>query len=577
MPEALIMLVMLFSEMYLPTAANQLATEVTHSEGECPLWANEQSSSGENSAVKCVRGKSGEYHLALLPCYCLTQYSNSSTAVAGLCPYTCSETFSTQFIPLPPSIVNASDLAPLVCGNFSRTGQMCGECISDHAPAVYAYTLDCVNCTEYRLNWLKYVAVAFGPQTIFFVVAFLGRLSVTSGQMVGYVTISQLLATSVETHFKAVEFQGVIHNATWKSLTTIYGIWNLDFFRALYCPFCLHPDLPQLAVFALEYAVALYLMFVVLVAYGLLRLCDRFRRPFCCWSRIYHVTHRLYQACKIRNSVVDVFLMMLIISYVKILNTSFELLIHAQLKDQDNDIRETVVYFSGGLKYFGKQHWPYAVLAIAMSTVFNLLPLIVLTVYPCKCLNRFWRGSSVHNVMSDFYGSYKVTPIDLRWFGAAFLYLRLINLLLLEVDLSPMYFSWVAILYLCMAVLIGVVRPFKNQLYNVVNTCLFALIAVLKILEHTLQFSALLYYGEKYVSKFYTFLVVLYFIPPLYGLLVLLYHITPKRWLARLLQKFSSGIAGLRNRGASTSFFEESFAHRLSHADEYSALLSMNT
>lgn len=551
-------------------SASKLSGEqglVSESVERCPLY----NISKETNAVKCERNDDDAYQLSLLPCYCLTLHSNSLRPVLGFCPYTCSEKASSTYIPLP--VINITGLSEFLCKNFSRSGQMCGECDGGYAPAVYSYTLKCVNCTEYGIkNWLKYIGVAFGPQTLFFVAACLGRLSVTSGQMVGYVTISQLLATSIEIRFKVIEGNSFGYL---KFVTVAYSIWNLDFFRCLYSPFCLNPRLTQLAAMALDYAVALYSVFLILVTCMLLRLFDKYGHLICCWRRAYNIIHRFYQAARIKNSIVDVFFMMLVVSYVKILNTTFELLLYTKLVGEDNIVKETAVFFAGHFKYLGRQHLPYAILALIMFTMFNIIPALFVTVYPyqCfhRCLNVFWKGAGVHNFMNDFYKAYKITPRDYRWFAALFLYLRIANLALLVVDISPVYFSLISILYLGMALLIGLIQPFKVQFYNVLNTFLFAVIAVLKVLEHTLQFSVRLYHKGFYVDVYLVSICVLYTIPPLYGLFVLIHHITPQSWLQFLRQKVLSVRLWNEER-----CFGESFAHRLSHANEYSHLINFN-
>ena len=140
--------------------------------------------SDEGNAVQCVRNEDGDYHISFLPCYCITQYDNSSTAVVGLCLYTCTENLPVlNAISLPLSI-DVWELSHVVCNNFSRTGQMCGEC----------------DCSQYK----RTVCGGSIWATDTFIVT--GRISVTSGLMVGYVTASQVVATGVELRFKASKF-----------------------------------------------------------------------------------------------------------------------------------------------------------------------------------------------------------------------------------------------------------------------------------------------------------------------------------------------------------------------------------
>ena len=52
---------------------------------------------------------------------------------------------------------------------------------------------------DYKYNWLKYIAVAYGPLTIFYFIIILFRISVTKGYMICYVTVSQVLTMKVVT------------------------------------------------------------------------------------------------------------------------------------------------------------------------------------------------------------------------------------------------------------------------------------------------------------------------------------------------------------------------------------------
>lgn len=539
------------------------------------MWrpANGTSKSDLGYTVRCVRDENNGFHLSLLPCYCVTQYGNTSSAVVGLCQYTCTEKLPLlNYISLPAN--NVSTLSDAMCKNFSRRGQMCGQCKTGYALAAYSYTLNCVNCTQYRMNWLKYVGAAFGPQTLFFVMTFISRMSVTSGLMVGYVTVSQVVATGIELRFKASELRSDSEididkdNPGVKFLATVYGIWNLDFFRSFYTPFCLHPEVPPLAIISLDYAVALYPMVLIAIAYFALTLCDK-HKPF--FAPCHRLMRRCYKECEIRDSVIDAFITAMILSYVKILNISFELLLPARLMDQNGVWIETVVYYRGDLKYFREEHLPYAILAIFMFLTFNILPLVVLTLYPCpcfqQCLNKCWKSPRIHNAMDDFYKSYKTTPRDYRYFGAVYLYLRLINLSLLLVALSPVYLTLVSILYLSMALLIALVRPHKVTLHNIINAVLFFIIAVTKILEQSLQFSLGVY--EDAVFEMYSKTALFLFtVPPLYGLFILLYHLFPKRVCGKVILRKLFLRLGNKN--------DESFPHRVSHADEYTRLLNVN-
>ena len=269
---------------------------------------------------------------------------------------------------------------------------------------------------------------------------------------------------------------------------------------------------------------------------------------------------------------------MLILSYVKILNTSFELLLPVDLVDKSGKVIDRAVYYSGDLKFFGTQHLPYAILAIIMSLTFNVLPLILLTLYPCRCfhkfLNKCWKGSGIHHIMDNFYRSYKTTPRNYRYCGVIYLYLRVINLALLLVSLSPGYFTLIAIFYMSVAMFIACVQPHKIYWHNIINAGLFFIVAVMKILEQALEFS-LGVYEQHFLEIYFHIDVILFCVPPFYGLLLLLHHLLGKRVVLLLSQKgFGKVLRKLQRK--SMHWNDESFPHRLSEADEYTHLVSVS-
>ena len=61
-------------------------------------------------------------------------------------------------------------------------------------------------------------------------------------------------------------------------------------------------------------------------------------------------------------------------------------------------------YYEGNVKYFGTEHLPFAVLAIAVLLVFNFLPILLFCLYPCRwalrCLNScYLRHQALHTFM----------------------------------------------------------------------------------------------------------------------------------------------------------------------------------
>ena len=226
-------------------------TKVSGEEDDCPLWT----SLNNNSVCKCgdvstnlVQCEDKIGASTVLKCFCMTTVttSNGSIPVVGPCLQTCG-TARSQYLKLPTN--TSTDLNNKTCGPFHRTGVLCSKCIEGYGLPVYSYNLSCVNYTDYKYNWIKYVAVAYGPLTLFYIAAVIFRISATSGLMTCYVTICQMPTIRVIVLLiLKVNFKGQAAIAI-----TLLCIWNLDFFRSLYTPFCVHPTISALHVLLLDY------------------------------------------------------------------------------------------------------------------------------------------------------------------------------------------------------------------------------------------------------------------------------------------------------------------------------------
>ena len=144
-------------------------------------------------------------------------------------------------------------------------------------------------------------------------------------------------------------------------ITSIYGIWNLDFFRSVYTPFCLNPSLTTLQVMSLDYIIAAYPLVLIVVMYLLVDLYSHNCRPVVVTLKPFHYCSRYFRhQLNIRMSLVDAFGTFFILSYVKFLSTTMDLLAPTQVWDYYGSSYR--VYHDGTMKMFKGRHIPYAVL-----------------------------------------------------------------------------------------------------------------------------------------------------------------------------------------------------------------------
>ena len=163
---------------------------------------------------------------SLLGCYCMTEDDGNLTV--GACIYACSATLSfSSYYPLP---CNVSQLWDVMCADLKREGCLCGKCVKGHTIPVYSH--DCIKCENYRYNWMKYLAVAFLPTTIFYILVTLFSISFTSPTLSGIVLAFQIAANPIQLqlYVSFSEAAGSLHPDPVKIALSFAAFFNLDFF-----------------------------------------------------------------------------------------------------------------------------------------------------------------------------------------------------------------------------------------------------------------------------------------------------------------------------------------------------------
>ena len=261
---------------------------------------------------------------------------------------------------------------------------------------------------------------------------------------------------------------------------SFYSVWNLDFWRGAYEPFCLHPDMSILQTISLDYAVALYPLVLISITYCLVRLHDRYIVFSRLWFPVYRCCSTFRRKWNIRESLVNAFATFFILSYVKVMNVSFDILIWSpsHYNESGNKDSNSHLFINGSMTPFTEEHTPYAILAIVMFLIFNFLPLVLLSVYPSRCFQKFLNCTkcqyqTLHVFMDTFQGCYKETPRDCRYFAGFYLLLRFINLMVYSVTKNPLYFTFMVYIFMIALLLVAICRPYKHQIRNTIDIVIF--------------------------------------------------------------------------------------------------------
>lgn len=444
-----------------------------------------------SSLKKSVQCSNESDRILIQPCYCMYYDPTKNMSVAGHCMFTCFyppylnrdlyysidgyEVYNT-------TLFNTTKFNDLMCNAYyplQREGRFCGRCKDKYGLAVYSYDYaSCINCTAvgYK-SWLKYLAIAFLPLTVFYVLVVTFRVSVTTSRLNGVLFVVQCILSPLQLRvfYIWLRLTPLKSNNTFfvlKLIFSVFGIANLDFFRELYPDFCLHPTLNVFHVMSLDYIIALYPFFMILCTYVLICLYDRNFRPivsawkYCKWCFKY------FRKQNVNASLIETFALFLLLSSVKILVLCYDTLNYTVAYTKNGTkLDDRYMYYDASIVFFGPQHRPFAALAIFTSFTFVTLPLLLLVLYPCrffqKCLNNFkWRCRALHIFMDAFQGCYKTKPHDFRYFSAWYLFLRFLFLLAMGYFESFTSVPVAAGIMVCSAVTVALFRPYVNNFHN---------------------------------------------------------------------------------------------------------------
>ena len=552
-----------------------LDTEAADSdEYECGFPWGRKNSSGNctcgvslHDSVYCVMNKSGELSsttVGILDCSCMTWDDTHNTTVVGHCFFNCENGSASDnsrinrvYHPVngPTLHISPSNLTKAVCGHLNRDGRLCGKCASGHFPPAYSYDLKCVSCPNKWYNWFIFAAEAFGPLTIFLFVVLFFRIRATSAKLSAYVFFCQnfSIPSNVQVMLAGTSRNHVVLFLT-KFFVTIYSIWNLDFFRSLYPPVCLHIDSMQLIL--LEYSIAFYPLLLLFFVYFAAKARSQIRGIGFVWPAPLQATmSSLSRTWNFRASVIHSFATFIVLSYGKLISISFHSLRFITVHNPYGHIKGVYVYSDPTIEFFGPEHKFYGLLSILVMLVFVVSPVVFMFVYPMKWFQRVLTKLRLNNevlrsFMESFQGCYKDgtnNTRDCRYFSGIYLLVRIVFFFLYSITLTSLFYTFATILFIVMAILIITIRPYKERykIYNKVDAVM--------ILIQALSTSSILCHifadikGEQF-RAFSEFLIAIFTILPMvYIVAVVVYWVYKNKALQRLC------VAGARRRRLESS------------------------
>ena len=516
---------------------------------DCPLWTTAYQSSNNTCECKCgsdlngmVICEDGKGATDVSNCFCMTIREDSDGGkypLVGACMVGCQLSNKTHY---KLATSRKQDLNNKTCEPFNRKGFQCSECLEGYGLPVYSYSLFCVECSESdsKHNWVKYIAVAYLPLTLFYFVVIIFRISATSGWLVSYVALSQIVGIVIGNIIFHLDINNSGLEFLAKVIATVTTVWNLDFFRAVYPPFCLHAKLSNLHIFMLDYLLALYPMILVFLTYLFVKLHDRFVEVAWLCRPLYTCLHHFRREWDIKNSMVDALATFYLLSYVRIVNITTYILTPIYFRDMQNQRTENkYFYYDTSLSYFGQsEHLLYAIFALMFSFIFNIFPLVLLLVYPCSCFHRFLnktgcRCHTLHVFMDTMLGAYSHQPQERSYFVVVYLLLRIFHAIAFAtLNIFP-YLVAVSYSMVIVIALVLICRPYKIKNQNAIDVLL--LYSVLHSYSAVLTFQLLKLVipatvrTELYIAN----LGISGSILPLYGLAALIKRASPWKFISQ--------------------------------------------
>ena len=527
------MLLPILLAFHVLTSANRVTSISTDENNDtCTTWMYRINASSPcvcgdslNDAVRC---DPLTQQVKVRRCYMITIDPNSHEPVAAQSLYTCVRYFYNNYQTYIPVSFNESQINFENCNFLNRDGLFCGACKREYSPLVYSYKLNCKKCSETEMiqNWFIFIAVSLIPVTLFYLFVLLAKFNANCASLQGFVLIAQLTTQPYFMKILITQFSAShsLAKVLVYTLAILYDVWNLNFFRVVSPDICLHVS--TLGALSLEYVVAFYPILLIVFTYSVVELHSRgYRLIITMWRPFQRCLLHFRKNWNIKSSLIDVFATFWFLSYNRLLDISFSLLMPITAYNSRGDVVGRYLYYDSSKKFFGEEHLPFGILAIVVLLIFNCIPLLILLLYPLKWFQRFLNCTkfnyiALHTFVDRFTGCYKdgTEPgtRDCRYFAASFLLLRFANFIIIVCTYDAYYFLILIITILFFTVLFIFAQPYKSKFsqHNFTVTVFLMIGICLYCCVLGVQFAKLIHPPS--FSSIVAFVIIIAFLPNVY-------------------------------------------------------------
>ena len=421
----------------------------------------------------------------------------------------------------------------------------------------------------------------------FLVVIF--HIRATSSPLSALVFMSQIVVYTIRLNvplhmFIENEVTGFPYVAL-KVLLLLCGIWSLDLFRSVIPPFCVSSNIKAVHAIALEYLVAFYPIFLILITYVFIKLHDNNFRPIVwLWKPFYRHFVHLRRRWDSTASIINAFTTFLLLSFSKILFVSFtQLYIFSLRYNYANIPRKCVLYYDPTVECHTQEYTIVAAIAYCVLVILIICPTVILILYPTRLFRRcvsccgFRRWHALHMFVESFQGQYKDGTNgthDFRMVSASFLILRILALFLfINHHRSFSHISELqVILFACASCFHAITRPYKLNFMNNID------IVILFLLEIFLSNTS----SSPLLADFIQVTTLLLLVPHMILIFFICHKLAKKTGITQCLKRVCKTLKRCMQATRPTSEAEAdveaesdtgSLPDRLIHPEEYEPLL----
>ena len=421
-------------------------------------------------------------------------------------------------------------LDEVVCNN--RQGILCGHCRNNTAVYFHSESFKCGKTDLCYLGPLFYILSEILPLTLLFLIVILFNISFTSGNLNGFIFFAQMYDTisKIGASFITPSYQyskiSFLHRLFYKA-------FNMDFFDIEMLSFCLFKTPSTLDILLVKYLTIAYALVLVLGTVWLIRVCSKFR---------------ILKFRKARYSVIQGLSAFLVMVYSQSAYVSLTVLYPIDIYE-GTTVFKRVVFYDGTIDYLIGRHYYYVVPAVFFLLTFvTVLPLLLVTYPLCnkviavlglennpavKMSSKLFPITKIKPLLDCFQGTFKD---NYRFFAGLYFIYRFTVLSSRFANDVILIFTIIEVQLIAMLVVHTIVWPYQKKIHNIVDSIIFADLAIINSLK-LLNF----FYAENGIreeSKIRTihFIQLFFIYIPLIGLCLWIFYVLAHKMKA-LYQK----------------------------------------